>query len=263
MDEGIEEIRDGVVPSQLVDDKGQVLQLVHVQGPARGPPLGLELLGADAAEADAPALQQHDLRPGLARLVDREPRGRRGAVAPPAEGGLVVLGHVGGAALAEGGEDVAHERDVVGAGLAAALHQGVVRVRGGEVQLVLVAEVEVVDADDDGLEELPLLERLGEGLDERGLPNALHAVEAYDEGAAIGCGLLVLVGLEALKYWQGWSALRHVTQLRREGRLGCLLNGMHLGDLSSTMRDWSGTSGVEAISEYQESAVLLGFSIDT
>lgn len=201
MDEGIKKIRDDVVLLQLVVDKAQILQLVHVKRPARGLPLGLDLLLGDAPEPDAPALEQDDLHAGLAGLVDRDPRGRGQAVAPAAKGRLVVLGDVRGPALAEGGEDVAHERDVVGARLAPALHEGVVRVRGGQGQLVLVGEVEVIYADDEGLEELPLLEGRGEGPDQGGLADALHAVETDYEGAGAGLGLLGLVDPETIEDW--------------------------------------------------------------
>lgn len=189
-----------------------------MQRPARGLPLGLDLLLADAPEPDAPPLEEHDLHSGLAGLVDGEPRGRRLAVAPPVERGLVVLGDVRGPALEEGGEHVAHERDVVGARLAPALHEGVVRVGGGEGQLVLVGEVEVVYADDEGLEELPLLERRGEGPDEGGLADALHAVQADYEGAGTGPGLLVLVDLETIEDWEvsAWGVSRKLR--KRVGR---------------------------------------------
>lgn len=59
-----------------------------------------------------------------------------------------------------------------------------------------MAEVEVVDADNEGGLRLALLEGLGEGADEGRLAYALDAVEAYDEG--LGMRRAGLVGLEAL-----------------------------------------------------------------
>lgn len=59
---------------------------------------------------------------------------------------------------------------------------------GGEAQLVSVAEVEVVDAEDEGLQVLALLEDFGEGAYEGGFADALDTVEADNEGAGGVCG---------------------------------------------------------------------------
>ena len=76
------------------------------------------------------------------------------------------------------------------------LDQRIVRVGGSQGELVGVPQVEVVDADDEGLEALAVLESLGQGLDEGRLADTLHAVQADDEGLRRVGGTVELEALE-------------------------------------------------------------------
>lgn len=254
MDESIKEIGDHIIASQLVVDKVEILQLVQMQRSAWALPLDLDDLGGDAPKPHAPALQQHDLHLGLALLVHGDPLLAGPAVPKPGEGALVVLRDEGGLAAAQRREDVAQEGDIVGARLAADLDQGIIRVGGSQSELVLMTQVEVIDGDDESLQALALLEGLGQGADEGSLADALDAVEAYDEGAGgLGCAasfLLLLLGLVGFEPLKDWVVLASSTKTGDANLV--LLKGMHLGDLSSMMRDWRGTSGVLAMACRQE-----------
>lgn len=80
--------------------------------------------------------------------------------------------------------------------LAPDLHQQVIRVRLRQRPLVLVPQVEIIDAANQRLQALAVPQLRGEGLDERGLAGALHAVQPDDEGP--GGGLRGAVGAVAL-----------------------------------------------------------------
>lgn len=75
------------------------------------------------------------------------------------------------------------------------LEQGIIGVCLGQCNLVVVLEVEVVDAAHEGRDMLAL-EGFGQGTDEGRLAGALDAVEANDEGAGRGGGLVLAKSLK-------------------------------------------------------------------
>jgi hypothetical protein len=81
-------------------------------------------------------------------------------------------------------------------GLAADLHERVIRMRGGETQLVRVSEIEVVYAHDLSAEAFAIAQSFGESFDECGLAYALHAIESDYEGPGWGRGLVLLEEVE-------------------------------------------------------------------
>lgn len=116
--------------------------------------------------------------------------------------------------------------------------------RGREGELVGVLQVEVVDAEHKCWQKLALLERLCQGADEGCFADSLDAVQADDEGSG---GLIAVrdaadVGLvcsEALEDWWWLSEKAYFQEEEAERGRGWerLLKGMHLGDLSSMIRD--------------------------
>lgn len=61
------------------------------------------------------------------------------------------------------------------------LPQGIVRILMRQSKLLLVRQIEIVDAADEGRDALAV-EGFGEGHDEGGFADALEAIEADDEG---------------------------------------------------------------------------------
>lgn len=82
-----------------------MFQLVVGERAAGAFPLGLDVRGAQRAEADRPALEDDGADRGLAGLVDGMPLRLRGTVAVAREGGLVVHWDFGGFALHDGIEE--------------------------------------------------------------------------------------------------------------------------------------------------------------
>lgn len=105
VNEGIKEVRQGIVLAQLVVDEEQVLETVLLEGAARRVPAGLDLCRGEGAEADRPALEDYGLDGRLAGLVDGFPVGLWKSVALAGEGGLVVPGQFCRLVVYQGVED--------------------------------------------------------------------------------------------------------------------------------------------------------------
>lgn len=153
---------------ELVARELAVVALAGVHALLRIGPARLQHVVRQRAEADAPAFEDNDLDGRLSGSVDLLPRLGRRAVAGAREARLVVDGNLGRLFVQERGEDGPAEVEVVGAGLTAVLDERVGRVGRGEGDLVVVGQVEVVDAEDGGGERVGRgTERAAEGGDLR------------------------------------------------------------------------------------------------
>lgn len=106
-------------------------------------PLPPQRLIIPSAEPNAPPLENNHLDL-LVVTVDNLPLRALHPVAPPAEGGFVVLRDRSLLPVSQRSEDLVSEREIVGGWLAAVLEERVVGVRVGESDLVVVGEVDVV-----------------------------------------------------------------------------------------------------------------------
>lgn len=186
-------------------------------------PLRNQFRVAQRAEPDAPPFEHDDLDGLLARLVDALPGFFGGAVARARVLRFVVGWDRGGLLARERGEDGGAQSEVVGRWLPAVLDERVARVGLREGELGWVREVEVVDAEDGGGEQVRRgAQGRAEGCDlvggrlmsvamqlgalrlwvnlfflsahQRRLPRALHAVQAQEERPAIVAVLLAVGG---------------------------------------------------------------------